>query len=317
MGEFVLLSDISNGAYLKLALARRGERPDETEYFPCDSLDEFKASITGFLKAHDSPRLVGAAISAGGWEQAGVMAMPNHRFNISRTGMREFLEIQRLNLVNDCVAKALAVPRLEAGERVRICGGEPMDEQVIGVISAHRGLGQAALAPDGMGNWAAMPCEGGHSDLTPTADLEWRVWKVLNEKFKGHVSRERVVSLPGLVDLWRALSSIAGDTAEPAPDPQTLVARARAGDGRSRQAIDLCTGWLAAFASDIALILGARGGVYLAGELIETIGDQLDVELFVRRYMDKGRLADYVNEIPVYMATAKDMEVIGLATLFD
>lgn len=317
MAEFVLLSDISNGAYLKLALAKRGERPDETEYFPCETLDEFKASITSFLKAHDSPRLMGAAISAGGWEQGGIMAMPNHRFNINRAGMREFLDIQRLNLVNDCVAKALAVPRLDTTERRQICGGEPVDEQVIAVISAHRGLGQAALAPDGMGNWTAMPCEGGHSDLTPTTELEWQVWNVLNDKYKGHVSRERAVSLPGMGDIWRALAIVSGDTAAAVPEAEVIVSRARGGDERSRQTVDLVTGWLASFASDMALILGARGGVYLAGELVEVLGDQLDVEAFVRRYADKGRLTDYVSEIPVYMATAKDMEVIGLATLFD
>lgn len=316
MGDYVLLSDISNGIYLKLALARRGERPEQTEYFSCDSLADFESSISSFLKAHDNPVLMGAAVSAGGWEQAGVMAMPNHRFNISRAGMREFLHIQRLNLVNDCVAKALAVPRLEASEREKICGGEPIEEQVIAVISAHRGLGQAALAPDGMGNWTAMPCEGGHTDLTPATELEWQICQVLSEKFHGHVSRERVISIPGLIDLWQALATLAGDTSQ-APSAEALVANARGGDARCRQAIDLCTGWFAAFASDAALILGARGGVYLAGELIDLIGDQLNVDAFVARYGDKGRLSEYVNEIPVYRATAKDMEVIGLATLFD
>jgi glucokinase len=317
MGEYVLLSDISNGICLKLALARRGERPDDTQQFPCETWDDFQASITDFLKAHDNPRLMGAAISAGGWEDRGNMAMPNHRFSINRTEVREFLNIQRLNLVNDCVAKALAIPRLESTERLKICGGDAMDEQVMAVISAHRGLGQAALAPDGMGNWTAMPCEGGHSDLTPVTDLEWQVWKVLHEKYKGHVSRERVVSLPGLRDLWQALAKIDGEEGATAPEPEVIVSRCRAGDARCRQVVDLCTGWYAGFASDVALILGARGGVYLAGELIDLIGDQLDIDAFVARYSDKGRLSTYVSEIPVYRATARDLEVIGLATLFD
>ena len=63
--------------------------------------------------------------------------------------------------------------------------------------------------------------------------------------------------------------------------------------------------------------LGARGGVYLAGDLIDMIGDLFDVDAFVKRYSDKGRLSDYVGEIPGFKATARDMEVIGLATLFD
>jgi glucokinase len=70
-------------------------------------------------------------------------------------------------------------------------------------------------------------------------------------------------------------------------------------------------------ASDVALILGARGGVYLAGDLLDMIGDLFDVPAFCRRYAEKGRLSDYVSEIPVYRTLAPDMEIIGLATLFD
>ncbi|ESQ75811.1 glucokinase [Asticcacaulis sp. AC402] len=317
MGEFVLLSDISNGICLKLALARRGERPDGAEQFPCETWDDFQASIRYFLKKHDNPVLMGAAISAGGWEHRGTMAMPNHRFTLNRAEVREFLNIQRLNLVNDCVAKALAIPRLDRSERLEICGGEALEEQVIAVISTHRGLGQAALAPDGMGNWTAMPCEGGHSDLTPVTDLEWRVWQILHEKYNGHVSRERVVSIPGLRDLWQALARLDGEDGATVPEAELIVSRARIGDARCRQVVDLSMGWFAAFASDVALILGARGGVYLAGDLMDMIGDQLDVDAFVTRYSDKGRLSTYVREIPVYRATARDLEVIGLATLFD
>lgn len=317
MGNFVLLSDISNGSCLKLALARRGERPGDAQQYRCESLDDFKNSISDFLKAHNNPTLVGAAVSAGGWDVGGVMVMPNHSFKISRAGMRDFLDVQRINLVNDFVAKALAIPRLESGERVQICGGDPVDEQVIAVIGAHRGLGQAALAPDGMGNWTAMPCEGGHSDLNPTTDLEWQVWKFLHAKYKGHVSRERVISIPGLSDIWLALAAIDGDTTGVAPEAELIIRRARDGDGRCRQVIDLSMGWFAAFASDVALIVGARGGVYLAGDLTDMIGDLFDVDAFVQRYGDKGRLSNYVKDIPVYRATARDLEVIGLATLFD
>ena len=316
MGDYVLLCDISNGSNQKLALARRGERPGGTEYFPCDSLEEFQGSISRFLKARGVPKLAGAAISAGGWEHGGVMAMPNHRFDINRGDMRDFLDIQRLNLVNDFVAKALAIPHLMSSERVQICGGEPIEEQVIAVIGAHRGLGQAALAPDGMGHWTAMACEGGHSDLAATNDLEDAVLKILTEKY-GHVSRERVISMPGLVDLWSALARIDGETPDYVPSSGDIVMQARAGDPRSRRVVDLSMGWFAAFASDVALILGARGGVYLAGDLLDLIGDLFDVDAFVARYAAKGRLSAYVSEIPVYKVTAHDMEVIGLATLFD
>ncbi len=316
MADHVLLSDISNGTYLKLAIARRGERPKETAHYACNSLEGFKTSIRDFLDAQGNPRLSGAAISAAGWERGGIIQLPNHGFSIDRAEMRSFLDTQRINLVNDFVAKALAIPRLEEDERDKICGGEPLEEQVIAVIGPHNGLGMSALAPDGMGNWTAMPTEGGHSDLAPTTELEEAVLRVLIEKY-GHVSRERVISIPGVVDVWAALAKIDGDDDARMPMIEEIIAMASTGDARSKQAIDLSMGWFAAMASDVALILGARGGVYLAGDLLDQIGDLFDVEAFVKRYSDKGRLSRYVSEVPVFKTTARDMEIIGLATLFD
>jgi glucokinase len=312
----VLLSDISNTLYMKLALAPKGQRPETTTRYACDSLDEFKSAITDFLQAHGQPSLGGAAISAGGWEEHGVMAMPNHTFRIGRAEMREFLDIQRLNLVNDCVAKALAIPRLGSNERIKVCGGDAMDEQVVAVLSTHGGLGMAGLAPDGMGSFTAMPCEGGHADLPVTNQTEFEVLQWLARKYKGHVSRERAISLPGLVDIFRALTDLDKDEARPMA-PEEVIAAAAAGESRALRAINLSMGWLAATASDAALMLGARGGVYLHGELLDMVGDLFDHEAFVARYRDKGRLSRYVMDIPVYRTTAPDIEVIGLATLFD
>lgn len=316
MTEHVLLSDISNGLHMKLALAAKGQRPEATTRYACNSLDEFKSAIADYLAANGNPSLSGAAISAGGWEEHGQMAMPNHAFNIGRGDMRDFLRIQRLNLVNDCVAKALAIPRLAEDERVKICGGEPVQEQVIALVSAHNGLGMAGLAPDGIGGYTAMPCEGGHSDLAITSQTEFDVMNWLNRKYKGHVSRERAVSLPGLVDVFHALTELDKDEVRPMA-PEEVIAAAAAGESRALSAINLAMGWLAAAASDIALTLGARGGVYLSGELLDMVGDLFDPEAFAARYQDKGRLSSYVMDIPVFRTTTPDIEVIGLATLFD
>lgn len=315
MAGHILLGDLSNGSYVKLALARPGERPTETVNCACNSLAEFKTAIQDFLAAQNNPDLVGAAISAAGWEKSGIIKLPNHGFSLDRGDLRAFLGIQRLNLVNDFVAKAMAVPRLEPHEYEKICGGEPLPEQVIAVIGPHVGLGVSALAPDSMGSWTVMPTEGGHSDLAPTTETEEAVLRILADKY-GHVSRERVISIPGLSDVWRALARIDGEDAS-APDARSIIAAAAVGDARAKQTIDLSMGWFAAMASDIALILGARGGVYLAGELLDMIGDLFDPDAFIARYSAKGRLTDYVAEVPVFKVTAHDMEVIGLATLYD
>jgi glucokinase len=315
MDDYILLSDISHADYQKLALTRPGERPQETTHYVCRNLDEFKAAIKQFMEASNCESLAGAAISAAGWETHGVISLPNHGFAISRADMREFLDVRRLNLVNDLVATALAVPRLDASEREQICGGAPAEEQVIGVLGANLGLGQAALAPDGIGGWTALPCEGGHTDLAAANDLEDDVLRILTRRF-GHVSRERVVSVPGLGNIWSALAEIEKDKGAAAPSPEEIVAAASAGESRALRTIDLSLGWFAAMASDVALILGARGGIYLTGELLDLLGDLFDTDAFVRRYCDKGRLSDYIRDVPLFKVTAHDPEVIGLATLF-
>jgi len=320
MDDYILLSDISHADYQKLALTRRGERPQETTHYVCRNLEEFKTAIKQFMEASACESLAGAAISAAGWENHGVISMPNHGFAVSRAEMREFLDVRRLNLVNNLVATALAVPRLESFEREQICGGAPAEEQVIGVLGANLGLGQAALAPDGIGGWTALPCEGGHSDLAASNDLEDEVLKLLTRRF-GHVSRERVVSVPGLGNIWGALAEIEKDIGQKdwgvaIPTPEEIVAAASAGESRAVRTIALSLGWFAAMASDVALILGARGGVYLTGELLELLGDLFDTEAFVKRYRDKGRLSGYISDVPLFKVTAHDTEVIGLATLF-
>jgi len=131
----------------------------------------------------------------------------------------------------------------------------------------------------------------------------------------GRVSRERAVSLQGLREIWRCLGVIDslphGDLS-----PEEIVIRAGNGDRRAMETISLCTGWLAATASDAALMTGARGGIYLAGSMVNLLRDILDKEAFTDRFQDKGRLAGYVADIPVHIIVAPEPEMIGLSTLF-
>jgi glucokinase len=136
------------------------------------------------------------------------------------------------------------------------------------------------------------------------------------KKKHGHVSREHAISLDGLVELWSALATIDGED-HVETTAADVISSAKAGDARAEEAVRMCVDWLAAMASDVALIMGARGGIYLTGDLMDLLGDHFDADAFCRRYLYKGRLSNYVGEIPVYRTLARDLEIIGLATLFD
>ncbi|MGZ3298864.1 MAG: glucokinase [Asticcacaulis sp.] len=315
MPDPVLLCDFVVGSYVKLALAEPGERPGPVAVYNCADDGDFHDALTDFLDINGNPDLRGAAVASRGWDDQGVVHLPGSTISLSREQLRESLSVQRVNLVNNFVARALAIPRLHEGEAEKICGLEAGHEQVIAVLGPHQGLGVAALAPDGVGGWTAVPCEGGHSDLPATSEREIEVVDMLRRRH-GHVSRETVLSIKGLAQLWQALSALEGR--EPAQATAAdIIAMAREGDAVAGEAVEMCVGWLAGMASDVGLIMGARGGIYLTGDLMDLLDGVFDSDAFRKRYADKGRLSAYVSEIPVYRTRALDLEILGLATLFE
>ena len=314
MGEEALLVDVSSSHRVKLAMARTRQRPEPSVSYPCRNFDDFSQAAMDFLARENSPSLIGAAVSACGWEQDGGLTMPNDPFRIQRDWLRDLLQIRRLNLVNDCVCIAMAVPLLRPDETIRICGGDGDDLQAKLLIGASFGLGSALIVTDDINGSTILPSEGGHSDLPAVTPREKAILELMTKKF-GRVSRERAISLQGLCEIWRCLGII---ESQPQTDLRAdeIVDLARAGDTLARETVSLCTGWLAATASDAALMTGARGGVYLAGSLIKLIRDLLDTRAFTERFQDKGRLAGYVSDIPVHIIVAPEPEIIGLSTLF-
>lgn len=314
MTSKALLCNISNGAYISLALAEPGTRPEAAMRYACTSLADFNGAVLTFLQDNGNPDLSGAAFSTSGWEVDGQVDLVHYGFTLSRSGLRDLLHVSRLHIVNEFVAKALAVPGLGEHERVQVCEGQALPEQVMVILGPTIGFGGALLAPDGMGRWTASHCEGGHSDFAACNLFEVDILKLLMAKY-GHVSRERVVSIPGLVELWQCLGVLDGEDASEI-SAEEIVAMAYAEDPRALGAIKLQTQIFAGTAADYALITGARGGVYLSGELLDLLGDLFDHDVFSERFHDKGRVSSYVRDIPVFKVTSEDTEIAGLSTLF-
>lgn len=314
MTDEALLIDVSDANLIRLSITRPRQRPEPSALYPCRSVEDFSQAIKDYLSARPDRDLIGAAVCACGWEQDGGLAMPNDPFRVQRDWLRELLNIRRLNLVNDCVTLAMSVQLLRPDETIKICGDDGQAFQAKLLVGASIGLGSALIISDDLNGDTVIPCEGGHSDLPAVTPRETAVLELMKQKF-GRVSRERAVSLQGLAEIWRCLAILNGVPAEPLTGPEVIV-RARSGDIRAREAIDLCTGWLAATASDGALMCGARGGVYLGGAMIGMMHDLIDMDLFTARFQDKGRLRAYVADLPVHMIVAPEPAMLGLSTLF-
>src|SRR6185437_5113777 len=171
--------------------------------------------------------------------------------------LRRRLALERLLVVNDFTANALAVPHLGAGERVKIGGGSAAPRAAIAVLGPGTGLGVSGLVPAGRG-WFALSGEGGHATLPAADERESAVLERMRRRF-GHVSAERVLSGPGLVNLYQTLAELDGVPALPYTAAQIADRQIGENEPLCRAALDLFCAMLGTVASNLALTLGARG----------------------------------------------------------
>jgi glucokinase len=153
--------------------------------------------------------------------------------------------------------------------------------------------------------------EYGHATFAPTDELEVEIWRCLRARF-GRVSIERVLSGPGLLNIYEALCIIEG-SARDASTPAAVSVAARSGDPLAKRAGEIFCGALGSVAGDVALCFGARGGVYIAGgvamQLLTTSYD----EVFRRHFEDKGRFKTYLAEIPAFLIQDGEAALLGAA----
>lgn len=313
MTETMLLCDLSVKGRVRTALWTPRQGLGAQGQYTANTALEFESAVLEFLEQSGAPFLTAAALAAPGWEEGGTQHMPNHGYSLERDWLRKVFNVNRVHVVNPTVARALSIQSLDAGDYEVMSPGEEDPDQVKCVIGTGPGLGMAMLIQDHFGQWTAFSGAGGHNDLVIAGEREWSVYQKLAAKF-GHVSTERAVSLNGLCEIWLAL----GPDDEQAADisAEAIVARAAAGEARAREAVKLCVTWLARAASDMALLVGTRGGVYLTGELMELLDGQIDRGHFRQTFCHKGRLTSYLEAVPIYVITSHECEFKGLATLF-
>lgn len=284
---------------------------------PTDEQTLRTANFPGVVEAarrYLGDRIVRAGVFAvNGPVEGDQIQLSNSPWRFSIRAVKAALGLERLVVVNDFVAQALAVPKLAEHERHKLGGGESVPERPIGVIGPGTGLGVAALLPV-PGGWRPMASEGGHMSFAPHDELEAAVLARLRQRFD-HISNERILAGPGLVNVASALAELADQRLSPL-EPKDVVERARSGTCRfCRQAVERYPGMLGAAAGDLALTVLARGGVFIAGGVVLRLGELFDVERFRRAFIAKGRFGPLLESIPTYLVTRSDTGLLGAAAL--
>jgi glucokinase len=252
-----------------------------------------------YLAEQGCPAPAAAAIGIASPVVDGTVTMTNLAWRVDAGDLQRRFGLERFVMLNDFAALARGLPTLGPDEVTQVGGGATVAGQPLALVGPGTGLGVSGLlAPQAAP--VAVVGEGGHASLAAADAIEDRVLGLLRERF-GHVSAERVLSGSGIVNLYRAGCELEGRAAAdlgPAEITQRALADA---DTDCRRALDWFFGFLGGVAGDLALTLGARGGVYVAGGIVPRLGDAIERSSFRRRFEAKGRFESYLAAIPTWV----------------
>jgi glucokinase len=287
--------------------------------FPSRQHSELGEIVCQFLdESHSRPEA--ACFGIAGPVRNGRVETSNLPWVIEQSRLAKQIHLPATLLINDLEASAWGIGALAAGDLVPLnrVSGPVVGNQA--VIAPGTGLGEAGLFWDGSRHHV-FASEGGHADFAPQGDLQIELLRFLQRRF-GHVSYERILSGPGLVNVYEFLrdSGCAEESPEFAStmhkgDPAAAISRAAlAGtDALSVKALDLWISIYGAEAANLTLKVMATGGLFLAGGISPKILAKLAGPVFMQAFLDKGRMRGLVESIPVQVITNEKAGLIGAA----
>lgn len=282
--------------------------------YPCAEYESLLSAMQHYLRAHGKPAPRWCAIGVATPIDGDQVKMTNNDWSFSTEDMKQRLGVERFLVINDFTALALALPSLAPGDLLQVGGADAVAGAAIALIGPGTGLGVSGLWPARPGGGSvAINGEGGHVTLAGVDDFEDSIVRELRRRF-GHPSAERALSGPGLVNLYEAACAVAGVTAQARTAADVATLAAAGSDTQCVQAEALFFSFLGTVAGNLALTLGARGGVYIGGGIVPRTGSRIFDSCFRARFESKGRFQPYLAPIPVYVVTAKQSPALIGAT---
>jgi glucokinase len=310
-----LIADIG-GTYARFALETAQGRFSAPASLRCADHADFHAAVRAYIDTlPPGTRLEHAAVAIANPVEGDRVRMTNYHWEFSIEEMRQRLQLDTLLVVNDFTALAMSLPRLDSQGMRQVGGGQAVAKSVIGLLGSGSGLGVSGLIPAGDG-WVSLASEGGHTSVAPRDEREIVVLRHAWQQFS-HVSFERLLSGPGLALMYKALAAHAGVPAEALTAPE-ITRRALAGNCPvCLDTIEVFCAMLGTAAANLAVTLGAFGGIYIGGGIVPRLGAYFDRSPFRQRFEDKGRFSRYVAAIPTYVITAEHATFVGASAILD
>ena len=307
-----LLADIG-ATHARFALETAPGVLRQTAVLRCDDYGGIVPLLTAYLDEHGGERIAHAAFAMANPISGDLVRMTNRDWQFSTDEVRRTMGWSTLLIVNDFTALAMALPSLGAGDVLQIGGGKPAPHAVAGVLGAGTGLGVSGVIPTADG-FITLGSEGGHVNFAPADEREfailqyaWREWP--------HVSNERILSGPGMELVYRALAERNGVNAPARTAAEIVSCALDDRDALCLEVLECFAGMLGGAAANLAVTLGAFGGIFIGGGIVPRIAQWFATSPFRARFEAKGRFSDYLAAIPTYVIMTPNPSLRGVSTI--
>ena len=308
--SYNLVGDIG-GTNARFALVAPGKSElMRIKTLQCTKFETVQEAIKSYLSSINDVEIISACIASAGTTHLDIFKPANNAWVINKSNVSSALNDIHVNWINDFSAQALATTTLKDNDVIVINQGTVRPERVRLVIGPGTGLGTCGLINSSNG-WVPLPAQGGHSDFAPNSSLEIEIWTLLQKQF-GHVAVERILSGPGIVNLYKALCQInEKEVLFNSPSEITSAAIKVNPDSISKETLHLFCRIFGSVTGTIALSTGCLGGIYITSDLVRNFLDFFIDSDFLKSFEDKGRLKYYMTDIPIFISKKENMGLIG------
>jgi len=313
--QYSLVADIG-GTNARFAMVADGDKaPLEPRNLAVADYPTIVDAINAYLEQVGLGMPYQAAISVASPVTGDQLNMTNHTWSFSVRETRAALGLRHLKVLNDYTALALALPVLTESEYRQVGGGEALAGFPMAVIGPGTGLGVSGAVHAGK-HWIPLEGEGGHVSYGPVNAREQQIIERLRENHK-HVSAELLVSGSGLALIYASICLLErGEAIKLRPGEVSSLALGGE-DSLATEALEIFCGILGTVAGNLALTMGARGGIYIGGGIVPKVIDFFTASIFRDRFEQHGRLTDYLCRIPTYVIDTAYPAFIGAVVALD
>jgi len=276
----------------------------------CEKFETVQQALRFYLSSIEDIQISSACIATAGTVHLDTFKPSNNDWTINKSDVASELNNIQVSWINDFNAQALATTLLSDNDVITIKAGIGQPDRLRLAIGPGTGLGVCGLIRSSSG-WVSVPTQGGHSDLSPNTPLEIEILTLLQKKF-GHVAVERILSGPGIVNLYEALCQINGkDILFHSPSEITAAAINPSPDPLSKETLHLFCQIFGSVTGSMALTTGSLGGIYITSDLVRNFLDFFIESEFVESFENKGRMKYYMTDIPIYFSKKENMGLLG------